>query len=173
MPGIFFAKTGPEPTADNYALAYAQRRSWIMWSWLYGAILAAAGAVYAIVSQMVGEDSETGVIMALLGLAFAALGWLASAAKRFSRKIPKPAMDLARAEQAIRINRPVVIVSNIVMAVLILAAAFGTPKGLSPESLPVLAMLSVVAPLLGIGMVRTKKLLVERGSRYDLWLLSR
>ena len=163
----------PEPSADNYALAYAQRRSWVMWSWLYGAILAASGAVYAFVSTATGEDPETGIVMAVLGLALATLGWLVSAPKRFSRKLPKPAMDVPRAEQGIRINKGVVVFSNILMAILILAAAFGTPKGLSPESLPVLAMLSVLAPLIGVGMARTKKLLVERGPRYDLWLQNR
>ena len=173
MLGIFFPKADAEPTADNFAIAYAQRRSWVMWSWLHGAIMAVVGAVYALVSLLLGEDPETGTFMALLGLAIAALGWLVSAPKRFSRKLPKPAMDVPRVEQAIRINRGVVIFSNVLMAALILAAAFGTPKGLSAESLPMLAAMLVFAPLLSVGMVRTKKLLVERGPRYDRWLQNR
>lgn len=163
----------PEPSADNYALGYAQRRSWVMWSWMYGAVMAAAGAAYALVAMAAGQDPETGTFMALLGLALAALGWLASAPKRFSRKLPKPAMDVPRAEQAIRINRGVVIFSNILMAVIILGLAFGMPRGLAPDVVPVLAMMSVWAPLVGAGILRTRKLLMERGPRYVRWLQSR
>lgn len=162
-----------EPTADNFALAYAQRRTWVMGSWMYGGMIAAAGTVYALASLATGESTETGDGMALLGLALAALGWLASAPKRFTRKLPKPSMDVPRAEQAIRINKGVVISSNILMAVIILALAFGTPKGLSPESIPVLAMTSVWAPLMGVLIMRARKLLMERGPRYERWLQSR
>ena len=160
----------PEPSADNYALAYAQRRSWVMWSWLYGAILAAAGGVHALVSAATGEDPETGAVMAGLGLALAAVGWLVSAPKRFSRKLPKPAPGVLRAEQAIRTNKGAVVVSNIFMPAAVLAAAFGTPRGLAPDVVPVLAMLLVWAPLIGVGLLRTTRLLRERRPRYDRWL---
>jgi hypothetical protein len=173
MLGISFPKVDDEPTADNFALAYAQRRSWVMWSWLYGAILAAVGAAYALVSLMLGEDSEAGSFMVVFGLAIAALGWLVSAPKRFARKLPNPAMDVPRAEQAIRINKGVVISINIVMPVLVLAAAFGTPRGLASDVVPILASMLVWAPLIGGGMLRTKKLLVDRGLRYDKWLQNR
>lgn len=169
------AKTGPrpEPTADNYALGYAQRRTWVSGSWMYGGMIAAAGTVYALVSVATGESPETGVGMALLGLALAALGWLVSAPKRFTRKLPKPSMDVARAEQAVRINKGVVIGSNILMAVIILCFAFGMPRGLTPEVIPVLAMMSVWAPLTGVLIMRARKLLMERGPRYERWLQGR
>lgn len=165
--------TRAEPSADNYALGYAQRRSWVMWSWMYGTVMATAGATHALVALASGSDPEMGVIMTLLGAALAALGWLVSAPKRFSRKLPKPAMDVPRAEQAIRINRGVVIFSNILMAVIILGFAFGTPRGLAPDVVPVLAMMSVWAPLVGVGILRTRKLLAERGPRYERWLQDR
>jgi hypothetical protein len=164
--------TAVEPSPDNYALAFAQRRSWVMWSWMYGGIIAAAGAAYALVALATGANSETGVFVLLLGLALAALGWLASAPKRFTRKSPKPAMDIARAEQAIRINKGVALGSSALMAVVLLGLAFGTPRGLAPDTLPVLAMLSVWAPLAGAGILRTRKLLVERVPRYERWLQS-
>ncbi|MET4144062.1 hypothetical protein [Arthrobacter sp. UYCo732] len=162
-----------EPATDNYALAYAHRRTWVMASWGYGALLAASGAAYVLTSALTGNDPEIGVVMFILGAAIAALGWLASAPQRFTRKIPKPAMDVARAEQAIRINKGVVIVSNVVMALLILGAAFGTPRGLAPDVLPILASLAVFAPLLGVIIHRTTRLLKERGARYDRWLHDR
>jgi hypothetical protein len=165
--------TRAEPSSDNYALAYAQRRSWVMWSWMYGGITAAAGGVYALVALAAGTNPETGVGMLLLGLALAALGWLTSAPKRFSRKDPKPAMDIARAEQAIRINKGVALGSNALMAAIVLGLALATPRGLTPDTLPVLAMLSVWAPLTGAGILRTRRLLMERGARYERWIQSR
>lgn len=162
-----------EPTADNYALAHAQRRTWVMASWMYGAIIAASGAAYVLASAVAGHDPETGMGMAILGAAMAAVGWLASAPKRFTRKIPKPAMDVARAEQAIRINKGVVVVSNIVMAGGILAAAVFAPRGTAPDVVPILAALAVWAPLLGFLILRTTRFLIERGPRYELWLQDR
>lgn len=44
---------------------------------------------------------------------------------------------------------------------------------MAPDVLPVTAMLSVWAPLLGALMQRATKLLIERGSRYDRWLRER
>lgn len=147
--------------------------AWVMGSWMYGGMLAAAGAVYALVSVATGEDPETGVGVALVGLALAALGWLASAPKRFSRKLPKPSTDVARAEQSIRINKGVAIGSNIVMTVIVLAFAFGMPRGLAPDVIPVLAMMWVWAPLTGVLIMRARKLLMERGPRYERWLQGR
>jgi hypothetical protein len=166
-------KTATEATPDNYALGYAQRRSWVMWSWMYGGLLAASGAAYVLAALAAGGDPETGAVMTFLGLSLAAIGWLSSAPQRFSRKLPRPAMDLARAEQAIRTNKGAVIGSNILMAVLILVLAFGSPRGLAPDIVPVLAMLSVWAPLTGAGVLRTTRLLVERGPRYERWLQGR
>lgn len=165
--------TATAPAPDNYALGYAQRRSWVMWSWMYGAIMTAAGGAYALAALATGVDPGTGIVMLFLGLAIAAVGWLVSAPKRFTRELPKPATDVARAEQAIRINRTVVIVSNTVMAVILLGLAFGTPRGLAPDTVPVLAMVAVWAPLSGAGILGTRKLLMERGARYERWLQSR
>ncbi|WP_146187546.1 hypothetical protein [Arthrobacter sp. HMWF013] len=169
----FTATTRPEPTADNYALAYAHRRTWVMASWMYGAIIAASGAAYVLASAVTGHDAGTGMGMIVFGAAMAAVGWLASAPKRFTRKIPKPAMDVPRAEQAIRINKGVVVASNIVMAAIILAAAVFAPRGTAPDVVPILAALSVWAPLLGFLILRTTRFLSERGPRYDLWLHDR
>ena len=142
-------KVRPEPTADNYALAHAQRRTWVLASWMYGAIIAASGAAYVLASAVTGNDREIGIGMTIVGAAIAGLGWLASAPKRFTRKIPKPAMDVPRAEQAIRINKGVVVSSNIAMAVIILALAVFAPRGTAPDFIPILAALSGCAPLLG------------------------
>ncbi|WP_309109108.1 hypothetical protein [Arthrobacter sp.] len=162
-----------EAPSDNYALAYAQRRSWVMWSWLYGALIAAAGAAYVLASLMTGNHPETGVIMFFLGAALAALGWLVSAPKRFTGKLPKPVKDVWRAEQAIRSNKYMVTFTNIAMAVILLAVTFLTPRGTASDIVPITAMMSVWAPLIGVGILRTTKLLVNRNTLYDHWLQRR
>lgn len=160
----------PEPTLDNYALAYAQRRVWVFGSWWYGIILATSGAVHAFASVVMGSDPETGVIMALLGLGIAGVGWAVSAPIRFSRKQPKPAMDVNRAEQSIRINRGVVIGSNVLMAVAIAVLAWIMKPDAAAEGVPVLALLAVWAPMTGVLGLRARRLLIERQPRYLTWL---
>ncbi len=134
---------------DNYALGQAQRRSWVLGSWSYGAIMAASGIAYVLASALTGNDPETGVVMAVLGGAVAGIGWLASAPKRFSRKFPKPSMDVWRAEQAIRTNKCAVIVANVLMPVIVLAITFLAPRGMAPDVIPITAMLAVWPSLVG------------------------
>ncbi|MET0886073.1 MAG: hypothetical protein ABWX92_06445 [Mycetocola sp.] len=160
----------PEPSLDNYALAYAQRRVWVFGSWWYGIILATSGAMYALASALMGSDPETGVIMAILGLVIAGVGWVVSAPKRFTRKQPKPAMDVNRAEQSIRINRGIVLVSNVVMLAGIVVLAWIMKPEAATEGVPVLAMLAVWAPMCGVLGLRARTLLIERQPRYLTWL---
>lgn len=164
------ARSAPEPTLDNYALAYAQRRVWVFGSWWFGIILATSGAVHALTSLLMGSNPETGALMALLGLVISGVGWAVSAPKRFTRKQPKPAMDVPRAEQSIRINRGVVIVSNVVMAAGIAALAWMMKPDAAAEGVPVLAMLAVWAPMVGVLGLRARTLLIERQPRYTTWL---
>lgn len=159
-----------EPTSDNYALGYAQRCAWIFGSWWYGAILAASGAAYVLASTVTGHHPGTGTVMAVLGLAIAGLGWLASAPKRFTRKRPKPALDVHRAEQAIRINPGIAIGSNALMIVILVTLAFATPRGTAPDVVPILVMMSVFAPMAGIALLRVRAFLVNRQARYAHWL---
>lgn len=44
---------------------------------------------------------------------------------------------------------------------------------MAPDVIPVTAMLSIWAPLVGALMLQVSKLLVERGTIYECWLLSR
>lgn len=170
VPGNPGARTRPEPSLDNYALAYAQRRVWVFGSWWYGIILATSGAVYALASLLMGSNPETGVVMAFLGLAVAGIGWAVSAPKRFTRRQPKPAMDVHRAEQSIRINRGIVIGSNVMMAAGIVALAFLMTPEAAAEGVPILATLAVWAPMVGVLMLRARTLLIEREPRYLAWL---
>jgi hypothetical protein len=107
------------PPEVALAVAVVQRRAAVFGWWYFAMLLAICGAVYAITALVVGQttDIETGVGMSILGLALSGLGWLISAGLRFSKKPPKPAGYIARVEQAIRTNPPVIIFSFI-MAVL-------------------------------------------------------
>lgn len=106
------------PPAVALAVAVAQRRAAVFGWWYFAMLMAICGAVYAITALAVGqtEHTETGVGMTILGLALSGLGWLVSAGLRFSKKPPKPAGYIARVEQAIRTNPPVIIFCFIMAA---------------------------------------------------------
>lgn len=159
-----------EPSPDNYALGYARRCAWIFGSWWYGAILTASGAAYVLAATATGHHPEVGIVTVAFGLAIASIGWLASAPKRFTRKRPEPALDVYRAEQAIRINPGIVIGSNVLMVVILVALAFATPRGTAPDVVPILVMMSVFAPMMGIALMRIRTFLVNRTARYAHWL---
>lgn len=105
------------------AFGYGQRQSWVFWAWWYGATLAIPGAVDAGLSGFLGQESDRGIFLTILGAAGSALGWLLTLGVRFSRKTPKPASDIPRVEQSIRIN-PGVIKFSVIGAVLIAAGLY-------------------------------------------------
>jgi hypothetical protein len=169
--GVGMTGTGADFRAT--AFGYGQRRSWLFSAWWYPATLACSGAVYAGLSMVFGQSAETGVVMAILGAAFAALGWIATAVPRFSRRPPKPASDLPRVEQGIRITPGMIRTVLVASALGIGALALFTPAGDSLESLPLLGML--VAWPLGIaaGLAHTGWLMRNSAGLYSRWLRSR
>ena len=163
MPG-----TATDPRAT--AFGFAQRRSWVFWAWWYPAVLALAGAVHAGLATALGQSAETGAVMAIIFGVFAALGWVFTAWPRFTRKLPRPASDVARVEQGIRIAPGVVRTVLVAGALGIGALAMLTPLGRSPEAVPALGML--VAALLGTaaGLARTGWLMKNSAGLYSRWL---
>jgi hypothetical protein len=152
------------------AFGYAQRRVWIFFAWGYGAIIAIAGAVYAALSALVGQDPETGTIMFLLGAGLSVLGWLVTLGVRFSRKTPKPASDIPRVEQGIRIN-PKVIKFSVAGAIVIAAAlTLFTPNGRSPEVLPITGLIAAAQLSITGGVAYSGWLLKNSGELYARWL---
>ena len=159
-----------QPDEKALAYGYAQRRSWVFWAWWYGAVLAATGAVDAVLLAIFGQDPERGVTMVIIGAATSVLGWLVTLGLRFSRKQPKPASDLPRLEQGMRVN-PGVVRFLVVAAVLIpVALMLFTPTGASPEAGPVVGL--VGASILGLtaGMARSGWLMRNSGRLYQDWL---
>lgn len=157
---------------DEKALAfgYAQRRSWIFWAWWYGAVLAATGLVDAALLAIFGQDPERGITMVAIGAAVSVVGWLVTLGARFSGKQPKPAADLPRVEQGIRIN-PGVVRFLLVAAVLIPAAlALFTPNGASPETTPILGFIGTCILGLAAGMARSGWLMRNSLEIYRRWL---
>jgi hypothetical protein len=152
------------------AFGYAQRRTWVFFAWWYGAIIAIAGAVYAALSALVGQDSETGTVMFLLGAGLSALGSLVTLGVRFSHKIPKPASDIPHMERSIRIN-PNVIKCSVIAAILIAAAlVLFTPNGRSPEVLPIVGLISAAQLSIAAGVAYSEWLLKNNGELYARWL---
>lgn len=164
--------TGPDTRVvpRGEAFGFAQRRSWVFSVWWYPAVLAVSGAVYALLALAVGQSAETGVVMAILGAVGSALGRAFTAWPRFTRTPPKPPSDIPRVEQGIRITpgmiRTILIASALGLGALVLF----TPRGGSPESLPLVGML-VIWPLgLAAGLAHTRRLMLDSAGLYARWL---
>lgn len=152
------------------AFGYGQRRSWVFWAWWYGMTLAITGWVDAGLSGLLGQNMDRGIFIVVLGGIISAVGWLLTLGVRFSKKPPKPASDIPRVEQGIRIA-PMVVKFSLIATVLILAAlTLLTPRGLSLEVLPITGL--VAASLLSItgGMGYTGWLMKNSGKLYERWL---
>jgi hypothetical protein len=66
---------------------------------------------------------------------------------RFTRKPPKPASDIPRVEQAIRINPRVVQFAVIGSFVIAAGLLLLTPNGRSPETIPITGVVAAAAQL--------------------------
>ncbi|HSO14432.1 MAG TPA: hypothetical protein VLS95_00600 [Arthrobacter sp.] len=164
--------TGPGTgvVSREEAFGFAQRRSLIFSAWWYPAVLAASGAVHASLAQALAQSAETGVVMAILGVVGSAVGWAFTAWPRFTRKPPKPASDIPRVEQGIRITPGMIRTILIATAVGVGALMLFTPQGGSPEMLPLLGML-VIWPLgLAAGLAYTRRLMLNSTDLYARWL---
>lgn len=155
---------------DGAAFGFAQRRSWIFSAWWYPAVLAVSGAVHAGLALFLGQSSETGIVMAILGAVCAALGWSLTAWPRFTRNPPAPASDIPRVKQGIRSTAGMIRTILIVSALGVAALVLFTPNGGSPETLPMLGML-VIWPLgLAAGLTYTQRLMMNSAELYARWL---
>jgi hypothetical protein len=152
------------------ALGYAHRRARVFWFWWMGMIFALPGAAQAAVLAATGQNPENGLILVALGLAWSGIGWLAAARPRFTRRDPRPAHDVNRTEQYIRIVPNSAIAMVVIMLAFVAALSFLTPKGLSPEALPVLAFLAAFPVPIAAGMLYSRQLHRERERLYTSWL---
>ena len=155
---------------DGAAFGYAQRRSWVFSAWWYPAVLGASGMAQAGLAVALGASAETGIVLAILGAACSALGWAVTARPRFTTKPPRPASHVPRVEQGIRVT-PIMIRTILIVSVLGVAAlVLFTPKGGSPETLPLLGMLMVWPLGLAAGLAYTRSLMVNCAELYARWL---
>lgn len=160
--------TTTDPRAT--AFGFGQRRSWVFSAWWYPAVLALAGAVHAGLASMLGQSAETGNFMVILGGAFAAVGWLCTVAPRFTRKPPKPASDIPRVEQGIRITPAMIRTLLIASALGIGALVLFTPAGARPEALPVLGILVAMPLGTAAGLAHTRRLMTNSPRLYARWV---
>lgn len=120
--------------------------------------------------MILGLSTEPGIFVTILGAAFASLGWVFTAWPRFTRKPPKPASDIPRVEQGIRITpgmvRTVLIASGLGIGALVLF----TPNGGSPETLPMLGMLVTLPLGAAAGLAYTGWLMKNSDELYSRWL---
>lgn len=162
------AEVATDPRAP--ALGYAQRRTWVFFAWWYGAVIAIPGATDAVLSGLLGQDPERGIVTMALGAAISALGWLVTLGVRFTRKPPKPASDIPRVEQAIRINPRVVkfaVIGSFVIAAGLLLLA---PSSRSPETIPIIGVIAAAQLAIAGGVAYSGWLLKNSGELYSRWL---
>ncbi|AOT02023.1 hypothetical protein ASPU41_00410 [Arthrobacter sp. U41] len=164
--------TGPDTgvAPDATALGFAQRKSWVFSAWWYPAVLAVSGAVYAGLAQALGQNPETGVVLAILGGAGSTLGWALTVGPRFTRKAPRPAADIAGVDQGIRITPGMIRTILIASALGVGALVLFTPDGGSPETLPLLGMLAVWPLGLAAGLAHTRRFMLDSAGLYARWL---
>lgn len=160
--------TTTDPRAP--AFGFAQRRSWVFWAWWYPAVLAIAGAVHAGLATVLGQSTEIGITMAILGGALAALGWVFTTWPRFTRKLPRPASDIPRVEQGIRITQGIIRTVLVAGALGIGALVLLTPLGGSLEAVPLLGMLAAVFLGLAAGLAHTGWLMKNSAELYSRWV---
>lgn len=159
---------GTDPRAR--AFGYAQRRIWVFWAWWYGAVHFITGAADGTLSAILGQDPERGIFMMVLGTALSALGWLLTLGLRFRRKLPEPASDVLRVEQALRTNRSAIKTSVIVSVLIVAALITLTPNGRSPGSLPIVGLVTALLTSITGGMAYSASVLRNSGELYARWL---
>jgi len=169
--------TGPAPSGTAvsapHALGYAHRRARVFMFWWMGILFAIPGAAYAAALAATGQSPGDGLALAGLGLGLSGVGWLAAIRPRFTRTDPKPADDLARTEQDIRINPGVAIGLAAVMLLIVVALMVATPRGTSPEALPVLAVLAAFPMPIAAALLYSTHLHRYRERLYATWLARR
>ena len=159
--------------STRLALGYAHRRARVFLFWWMGMTFAVPGAAYAAASAITGQSPENGLALAGVGLGISGVGWLSAIGPRFTRSDPKPADDLARTEQNIRINPGVAIGLVAVMLVIVLVLMVTAPRGTSPELLPVLAALAVYPMPIAAALLYSTHLHRNRDRLYAGWLARR
>ena len=159
--------------APQLALGHAHRRARVFWFWWMGMVFAVPGAVQAIVWAGTGQNPENGLVLAFLGVGISGAGWLMAVGPRFTRSAPRPANDANRAVQYIRIVPGTVIGMVVAMLVLVSLLLVATPRGTSPDVLPILAFLAAFPLPIGTGMLYSRHLHQHRDRLYAAWLRRR
>lgn len=155
------------------ALGFAQRRSWVFYAWWCPAVLAFSGSVHVLISLLVGAEPELGTVLFIIGAVLSALGWAVTAALRFTRKDPRPASDIPRVDQGIRITPGIIWTILCGTAVIVLALVLFTPKGATAEAAPLLSLPVSFACGVAGGLAYTRHLMVNSSSIHKRWLQRR
>ncbi|TLM73128.1 hypothetical protein [Pseudarthrobacter sp. NamB4] len=162
------AATASDPRAQ--AFGYAQRRTWVFFAWWFGAVIAIPGAVDAALSGLLGQDIERGIFAMALGVGLSSVGWLVTLGARFSRKLPKPATDIPRVDQALRTNPPAIKISAIISVLIVAALILFVPEGKLPELLPIIGFVAAALTSITGGMAYSASVLKNSGELYARWL---
>ncbi|WP_147441022.1 hypothetical protein [Mycetocola zhadangensis] len=158
---------------EDSAVGYLKRRSFLVVFTLPGLVIAGAGATWVLISAALRENIESGLIMTGMGLAMAAIGWLATLPMRFSRKPPTPIRWTEEMERwawgwplALGIVTALVIAGG---AALVLFA----PLGREPGRIALVASIAAYPASMWVGLLYIKHLRLRRNENYARWLAKR
>ena len=161
-------------TFQELALGHAHRRNRVFCFWWIGMVFAIPGLAYAMAAAATGQSPETGLMTAALGLVLSGVGWLLTIGPRFTRKPPRPATDFARTDREIRIAPELPPEPRLRCWRFVVALVTLTPKGTSPEVLPILSALAVFpVPISAALLYSRRHLLARREELYARWLARR
>ena len=158
---------------EDSAVGYYRRRGWQVVFTLPGLAIAGAGATWALVSAALQENIESGLIMTGLGLAMAAIGWLATAPTRFTRKPPTPIRWTEEMDKAAW-GWPLAL--GIVTALVIAGGAalvLFAPLGREPGRIALVASLAAYPASIWGGLSYISYLRRHRNDLYARWLAKR
>lgn len=158
----------------DITLGFAQRKSNLFFAWFAPLALAVAGVLYALPAMAMGDtqDVETGFVAALIGLILSGLGWLVSAPKRFSKKKLKPATDIPRVDQAIRIH-PGTRIANFIILGLIVIGLCLSPNGITQDMISIGGLIIGIYAMIMLGMECSYRWLKNSGHYYEAWINKR
>lgn len=158
------------PSTAAVAFGYAQRRSWVFFAWWYPSIIALGGALHALLALLLGQDPELGTSALIIGLALAGVGWVCTIKPRFTRKAPKPASDIPRVEQGLRISPTISWTILAGGAVLVLALVVFIPQFATAGEIPLLGMLIAWPAGASAGIAYVHWLMKNSPRLYAQWL---
>lgn len=157
-------------TFEQFALGFGQRRVLLVAGLLGGFCIAGAGLAWALGAAAYGLSPESGLSMIAVGLVVTALGWLATAGLRFTRKFPKPRPGSAGVEAKMRESIIAGWIAVGLVAAGCLALFLFSPRGREPDAASLLPSFIAFPAVLQAGLLHIRRTMRRRDQLFASWL---